>query len=122
MAESESSFRLFMNEFWRQNGLERVGKNILRMSSCIDTLEDASRGQIEKINICIEHSLFLLENIVEVRHQKQSDMFAALPEFLFWLLNHSSKARAGAPGMHYQNAHLAGEILSIFCLPANPIV
>ena len=116
MAESESSFRLFMNEFWRQNGLERVGRNIVRMSSCIDKSQYTGLAQLEKINTCIEHSLFLLENILEIAPSKTSDMFSALPEFLFWLLNHASKVKAGMPGTYYQNAHLAGEILSIFCL------
>ena len=71
MAESESSFRLFMNEFWRQNGLERVGRNIVRMSSCIDKSQYTGLAQLEKSIHALNILFFCSKTFLKLRHQNK---------------------------------------------------
>ena len=83
MAESESSFRLFMNEFWRQNGLERVGRNIMRMSSCIDKSQYTGLAHLEKSIHALNILFFCSKTFLKLRHQKQATCSQLYQSFCF---------------------------------------
>ena len=130
MLESTDTFNVFINEFLKQNGIEIIAKNVIRISSLMmmdgrrmmlqinnnkEGIGSDDNGIVEKYNECIENTLLIFENILEIIPSKTNDILSKFPEFLHWLLTYIIKNNNNNNNNNAL-AYLACEIISIFLL------